>query len=480
MNFRPVLFVSGVLLLVLSVAMFPPMIVDLAARDPGWKVFAGSQISTTFAAFLLIFSNREKAFRLSVREVFLATVTGWMLAAAFGALPFCLSNLNMKPAEGFFEAMSGLTTTGFTVIAGLEQQSRGILLWRALLHWLGGIGGLVAALSVLPFLQVSGQRVFRAQAPDIAKIMPSSSQMAAWICLLYTGMTALCALLLSQAGMGAFDALCHALSAVSTGGFSTADRSVGHFDAPLAEIVLMVFMLAGALPFTLYLRMMRGDGRAVLRDGQARAFLGAVALLFGMMTVYLLFSSPLPLWEALRHAAFRVVALMTTSGFTLGDEALWGPFAVAAFFVMAFVGGCSGSTAGGIRVFRFQIFLSMLRLQVNKLIEPNGVFQAHYAGKPVDVESQQALSVFLLVYVFCFMAAGALLALTGLNFAPAFTSAFAAMANIGPSLDTLSSPLPDFTVLRSTPLWILSACMLLGRLEIFTVLVLFAPRFWRR
>lgn len=480
MNLKPVFFVSGFLLLVLSAAMFLPMIIDLVGDSPDWQVFAGAQITATFIGLLLIFTNKEEKFKTSVRETFLMTAIGWILLAVFGALPFCLSFLHMTPAQGFFEAMSGLTTTGLTTIGNLDGQPHGILLWRALLQWLGGIGGLISALVILPLLQVSGQQVFRAQSFDIAKILPSASQMAVYISIIYTGLTLICALLLSHAGMSTFEAFCHAMSAISTGGFSTSDASIGHFNNSLTETILIYFMLLGSLPFTLYLRMARGDALAVFKDGQVKAFFSTAVLLSAVMTIYLLFSSNLNFLDAMRHATFKIFSLVTTTGLTLQDDTLWGPFAVAIFFAAAFIGGCSGSAAGGIRFFRMQILWSMLKLQIRKLIEPNGVFQAYYNKKPVDTDIQNAIGVFLLVYIFIFLLTGAALTFTGINFAAAFTSALAAITNTGPALRTVGSPLADFGTLSSTPLWILSTCMLLGRMEIFTILVLFSSRFWRR
>lgn len=417
---------------------------------------------------------------MTVRETFLTTVVGWVFLAAFGALPFCLAEISLSPARGFFESMSGITTTGLTTITGLDSQPAGILLWRALLHWIGGVGGLVAALTILPLLQVSGQQVFRAESPDVAKVLPSANQMAAWICVIYMGMTLACALLLHQSGMTGIDALCHAMTAVSTGGFSTSDGSMLHFTLPVAEVVLMVFMLLSALPYTLYLRMARGDFMALVKDEQVQAFLGLVCFFSACLALYLLFDRNMTFEESLRRGLFRAVALMTTSGLTLEDDILWGPATGALFFIMAFIGGCSGSTTGGVRVFRVQIFVSMIKRQIRQLIEPNGVFQAHYNRKPVETDTLHAVAIFFLAFVFLILAGGTLLALTGIPAGPAFTSAFAAVSNTSAALSSSSIMLAPLSESSQTAHWILSACMLLGRMEIFTVLVLFAPRFWRR
>jgi len=479
MNHKPVFFVTGMLLLILSAAMLVPMITDLANRNADWRVFAGAEISAAFAGFLLIFTNREREFRMTVRETFLTVFLGWIFMGAFGALPFCLSGLNLDVAHGFFEAMSGLTTTGMTVVTGLDGQPHGILLWRAILHWLGGIGALALSLSLLPHLQVSGMQVFKAQSFDIAKILPSASQTGAYILLIYSGLTAVCALLLDHAGMSLFEAACHAMAAISTGGFSTSDDSVGHFDSAMIESILMYFMILGSLPFTLYLRMARGDLMILFRDNQVRAFLSGLAVLALTYVLYLLAASPLSLSGALRQGTFKAVTLMTTSGFTLHDGGIWGPFAAGIGFLAAFIGGCSGSAAGGIRVFRFQILLSVLKLQVRRLIVPDGVFQAYHNKKPLDAATQNAVLAFLFAFVLLVAAAGILLMMTGLEFQTAFGASFAALTNTGPALTGLVGPVTAYGALSPPALWILSACMLLGRLEIFGALVFFAPRFWR-
>lgn len=479
MNFKPVFFVNGILLLILAAVMLLPMMLDLADGNGDWRVFAVSEISTAFVGFLMIFASREREFRLTARETLLAAALGWIVTAGFGALPFCFSDLRLSVSQGFFESLSGLSTTGITVIDGLETQPRGILLWRSILHWLGGFSALMLGLAVFPLLQISGMQIFRTQSFDIAKITPSANQTAAYTCLIYASLTLACAFLLKSQGLSVFDALCHAMSAVSTGGFSTSDSSIAQFKSTGVEMTLMGFMLLGALPFTIYLRAARGDARMIFKDGQVRSFLGGCAGLVLILTLVLLVSSPLGITEAVRHAAFKAVTLMTTSGFTLQDGAIWGPFTIALGFCAAFVGGCSGSTAGGILIFRCRILLSTLKMQIRQLIVQNGVFQVYHDRKPIDSETQNALMAFVLSFAACCLIAGVGLMMTGLEFKTAFALAFAAITNVGTSLTSMAGVSTSMQSLDPSALWILSTCMLLGRMEIFGALVFFAPRFWK-
>jgi trk system potassium uptake protein len=480
LNFKPIFYVNGILLLILSAAMLIPALIDLAHHSTDWKVFAGAQIITGFTGFALIFINRDKKFHMTLRETFLLTTLSWVFMAAFGGLPFYFSEIKLSFTDAFFEAMSGITTTGSTVITGLDNMPHGILLWRALLQWLGGIGFLVVALAILPLLQISGMQLFKTQSFDIEKIMPSASQMAVYICCIYAFLTLACAAFLYAAGMTPFEAVCHAMATLSTGGFSTSDGSIGHFNSPLIEVIVIYFMLLASLPFVLYLRMIRGDASAIFNDGQVRTFLGIIAFCIAGLTIYLMATARFAFFEALRHAAFKVVTLITTSGFATQDYSLWGPFAIGMAFLITFLGGCSGSTAGGIKIFRLQILWEMVKLQVRKLMAPHGVFQAHYNRKPVDISVLNAVGIFFFVYIASFAFIGVLLQLTGLDFITAFSGAATAVSNVGPGLGSMIGPAGNFASLPHPAIWVLSLGMLLGRLEFFTLLVLLAPGFWKR
>lgn len=478
-NFKPIFYVNGILLLILSAAMLGPMIIDLTNHSPDWKAFAGMQIITAFFGFSLLFVNRQEKFSMTLKETFLLTSLSWVFMAAFGALPFCFTEANLTYTDAFFEAMSGITTTGSTAIVGLDNLSHGILFWRAMLHWLGGIGFLIIALAILPLLQISGMQIFKTQSFDIEKIMPSASQMAIAILFIYIFLTFACAMFLYGAGMTVFEAFCHAMATLSTGGFSTSDGSIGHFNSAMIDIIIIVFMLLGGLPFVLYLKALKGSLKSLLNDGQVQSFIGTVLFFTAMLTAYLMVTNQFGLFTALRHSAFKVVTLMTTTGYATQDYTLWGPFAISIAFLLTFLGSCSGSTAGGIKIFRLQILWSMLKQQLNRLLVPNGIFQVHYNHKPIDATVQISVGVFFFVYLASFILFGMLLMLTGLEFVTAFSGSVTALSNVGPGLGATIGPVGNFSTLAPSSIWVLSAAMLLGRLEFFTLLVLFLPRFWK-
>ncbi|HYD19659.1 MAG TPA: TrkH family potassium uptake protein [Patescibacteria group bacterium] len=479
MHFRPVFYVIGLLLLVLAAAMTAPIMIDLADHSDDWQVFASAQAATAFIGLALVFMNRRDGYRITLRETFLLTCLGWVFMAGFGALPFVFSQAEMDFTGGFFEAMSAITTTGSTAITGIDALPRGIILWRFMLLWIGGIGFLIIALAVFPLLQISGMQIFKTQSFQIEKVMPSASQMAAFICLIYTALTALCGIFLYCAGMSPFDALCHAMAAISTGGISTHDAAIAWFDSPLIELILVTFMIAGGIPFVLYLRVLRGDRKAIWHDSQVRTFLAILGFLTVACAIWLISSEKMEAVAAIRSALFLTVSYITTTGFVNGDHSHWGHFSVGIAFLSIFVGSCSGSTAGGIKIFRLQILFLMLKQQLSKLMTPHGVFQVHYNGKLVEPSVQAAVAGFFFVYIMSWLVIGVTLQLTGLDFETAFSGAISALSNTGVGTGDLIGPSGNFANLPASSIWVMSFAMLFGRIEFLTLLVLFVPRFWR-
>lgn len=479
MSFKPVFYINGILLLILSAAMFLPVLVDLTHDSGDWRVFATSQLITGFIGFLLIFANREEQFSLNLRQTFVLTSMSWAFMTAFAALPFCLSELNLSFTRGFFEAMSGLTTTGATVITGLDTLPKGILLWRAMLQWMGGIGFLIVALAVLPLLQVSGMQIFKTQSFGADKVLPSAQQMAIYILLVYAGLTLTCAILLFAVDMSLFDAFCHAMTSMATGGFSTYDKSIGHFGSAAIEWILIVFMWLGALPFVQYVRMLKGNSRALVDDVQVRTFFCILMTLAGIVAFYLMYTGQQGFFDAIRNAVFMLTTLMTTTGFANADYTVWGTLLVGIAFVATYLGACSGSTAGGVKIFRLQILWAMVQQQVRRLIVPHGVFQVHYNKKLVDPEILTSVAVFFFIHIMTSLIVTILLHLSGLDFTTAVSGAISAVSNVGPGLGHTIGPSGTFAPLPDDAIWILSFAMLLGRVEFLTLFVLFAPRFWR-
>ena len=351
LDVRPILFVAGLLLTTLAAAMLLPAAVDAAAGHPDWRTFLVSAALTGFTGVGLALANRAGPVALGTRQMFVLTTLIWLAIAAFGAVPFMFSELELSYTDAFFEAMSGITTTGSTVITGLDRAPPGILLWRALLQWLGGIGIIVMAVAILPLLQVGGMQLFRMESDTSEKTFPRVAQIAAGISLIYLGLTAVCAGSLWAAGMPGFEAVAHAMTTIATGGFSTRDASVGHFASAAVDWIIVVFMLAGSLPFVLYLQAARDRGGTLLRDSQVRTFFGIVAVGVGAIALWQVWANGTAPAESVRASAFNVVSVITGTGYSTANYSEWGTFAVAGFFLFMFIGGCAGSTSCGIKVF---------------------------------------------------------------------------------------------------------------------------------
>ena len=479
-DLRPSLYVIGFLLATLAIAMVLPVLVDLAAGNPDWQVFLASAALTLFVGITLVLGFRVRRFRLTVRETFILTTVSWAAITAFASLPFAFSSLGLSAADAYFEAMSGLTATGSTVIAGLDRAPPGLLLWRALLQWLGGIGIIVMAVAILPMLGVGGMQLFRSESSDQAeKLLPRAAPFATSITLIYGGLTMIWAAALWAAGMSPFEAICHAMTTIATGGYSTSDGSIGHFASAWVDGIVIVGMLVGGMPFVLYLGAVRGNWSGLWRDGQVRWFLAicaAMALMLGAWQWWTMDAAPL---NALRYATFNVVSVITGTGYATASYDQWGTLAMTMLFFLMFVGGCTGSTTGGIKVFRYQVLFAAAQVQIRQLVRPHGVFVPHFNGKPVPEGVPWSVTGLFFLFFLAFAAVALGLALLGYDFVTSVSGAATAIANVGPGLGPTIGPDGNFAGLDESAKWLLAAAMLLGRLELFTVLVLFVPSFWR-
>ena len=464
----------------LAAAMIVPAIADLAAGNDDWRAFAASSGAALFVGGALALAFRGRVWVLAAHQTFVLTTASWVVLTAFAALPFALSDARLSYADAYFEAMSGLTTTGSTVLDRLDARPAGILLWRALLQWLGGIGIVVMAVAVLPFLGVGGMQLFRAESSDRSdKALPRTARVAASIGGAYLALTALWAAMLWLAGMGGFDAACHAMTTIATGGYSTRDASIGHFDSAAVEAVVIAGMIAGSLPFMLYLSALRGSPRALFGDAQVRCFLAAAAAVVAALTWHLAAADELPAAEALRRASFNAVSIMTGTGYVTDDYGAWGGLAVSTMFFLMFVGGCTGGTTGGIKIFRFQVLFSTVRVELERLVRPHRVVAPLYARRPLPEAAMRAVLGFYFAFFAAFAAAALGLALHGHDLLTSVSGAAAALANVGPGLGAEIGPDGNFAGFADSAKWLLSAAMLLGRLELFTVLILLLPGFWR-
>jgi trk system potassium uptake protein len=478
----PVLFIIGLLMSLLAVAMGLPAVADLATGNPDWQVFAGSAGVSLFVGVGLMLTTRTGMHtHLNLRQAFLLTTMSWVAVAAVGALPFAFSELDLSVSDAFFESMSGITTTGSTVIVGLDFAPPGILLWRALLQWLGGVGIIVMALAILPMLSVGGMQLFQTEAGDTPdKVLPRAAQLAGGIFAIYLLMTGFCALGLWSVGMPGFDAITHAMTTIATGGYSTKDASVGHFRNESAEWIIVAGMIIGSLPFVYYLRAVRGDLAPMWRDSQVRWFLMVVLLSVASVTVWIWLRQGFEPMDAVRYGAFNVISILTGTGYATTDFAVWGGFPVMLMLCLMFVGGCAGSTTCGIKIFRFQVLYATAQAQLRRLLVPHGVFIPHFNKAAIPETVSEAVMGFFFLYIICFGVLAAALAALGLDFTTAISGAATAISNVGPGLGDVIGPTGNFNALPEAAKWLLSLGMLLGRLELFTVLVMFSPAFWTR
>lgn len=464
----------------LGASMLLPALVDAVVGNPDWQVFVISSGITLLIGLLMFVSTRGIPKGLSTRQALLMTVCAWSALVAFGALPFLWSGVVDNYTDAFFESMSGLTTTGATVITDLDNAPPGILFWRGLLQWLGGLGIIVMAIAVLPMLQIGGMQLFKAEAFDTAeKILPRTKQISSSITLVFITITGLCATLYVAAGMAVDDAVIHAMTTVATGGFSTKNASIGHFDNAMVDLVAIVFMILGSIPFILYVQMLQGRYLPLLRDRQVRVFfifLGLCILFAWIMADIGGFYKGI---DGLRYAAFNVVSIVTGTGYASTDYGAWGPHAVTFFFLIMFVGGCAGSTSCGIKIFRFQVLFQAVKTHLNQVMYPSGIFRPVFNDRPIQKQVIASVMAFFFLFIASFILLAFALKLTGLDTTTALSGAGSALANVGPGLGEIIGPSGNYASLSASAKWLLSAGMLLGRLELFTLLVIFLPSFWR-
>lgn len=479
-DIRPVSHVIGLLLACLALAMIGPLIADLAVGDDEWRVFLEAGIVTgAVGTVMAIASWRKERGGLTLRQGFLLTTGVWLILPFFGALPFMLGPGQTRLVDAYFEAMSAITTTGSTVLEDIELLPPGLRLWRGILQWIGGVGVIVMAMVFLPELRVGGMQVFRSEAFEtMGKILPRAAQIASGISGIYVGLTVACALAYLATGMSAFDAVVHAMTTVATGGMANYDASFSIFGSG-AQYVAVVFMILGALPFVRYVQLTTGTARPLLRDSQIHVFL---ALIFGCVAVLSLYVANRSggLNEAvIRAALFNIVSVMTGTGFSSADYMQWGPFAVTSFFFIGLIGGCAGSTTCSIKVFRYQILFAAIRQQIRRIHYPSGIFIPRFQGRALTEETLNSVMVFFFVFVLSLGLTAVLLSFTGLDFITSVSGAATALANVGPGLGPTIGPAGNFAPLDDSAKWILTAAMLVGRLELMLVLVLLTGRFWR-
>ncbi|PKU26124.1 TrkH family potassium uptake protein [Telmatospirillum siberiense] len=480
LDIRPVLYLSGFVLLILAAAMGVPLAVDLATDVSEWQAFAFAAMASGFFGLVLISANRTVDNpELRTRQAFMVTTGSWLLAAIFGALPFYFGSLHLSPMDSLFEAMSGITTTGATVISGLDTAPRAILLWRALLQWLGGVGIIVASIALLPMLRIGGMQLFRMESSDKTdKVKARISQVTYGILTVYALFTLVLAVALALSGMSPLESVCHAMSSLSTGGFSTSDQSLGHF-GDAAQWICVIGMLVGGATFTQFLSPWKRRRWNILDDSQIRWYLLIICGFALLLTLWNWTMRDVTFYDAFRQSAFNVVSIISTTGYHTSNYDAWGGFAQVAFFAMAFLGGCTGSTAGGIKIFRYEVLFAVAGVHIRRLLHPSGIFVIDFNGLRLTDAVVRSVLGFMMLYFFCFMLLALALAVVGLDVTSAVSGAASALANIGPGLGSVIGPAASYADVPDEAKFLLAFGMLVGRLELATVLILFSKTFWR-
>jgi len=478
-NYKTVFFSLGILLITLGFFMITPVIVQLIYDELN-GTFIYSSVVTIFIGTLFLLSNLDQDRKLNLQQAFLLTSLSWIGIAIFGSLPFIFSSLELTFSDAFFESMSGITTTGSTIIGDLNNAPKAILIWRSTLQWLGGIGIVIMAITVMPLLNVGGMQLFKLESGDTTeKILPKTREIAFNIVSIYFFLSAACAIAYFFSGMNVFDSVAHAMTTIATGGFSTYNESIGYFQNPKIEIVSIIFIILGSIPFIAYLKYLDGNKKIFFQDIQIKGLIYICLISTIIITLNLFIKEQGNFFSNLRISAFNVVSILSGTGYVTSDFNLWGSFSLVFFLLLMFIGGCAGSTTCGIKIFRIQILWLFVINEIKKSIYPRGVFPLSYNKGKISKRFMSSIISFVFLYFLIFFLVAMLLSFTGLDFITSFSAAATSISNVGPGLGEMIGPSGNFGELSNFAKWILSFAMLLGRLEIFTLLVLFFPGFWR-
>jgi len=479
-NYKTVFFTLGILQIILGLSMILPILAQFfySQVDAG---FIGSGLVTIVFGVLFFLSNLDHDKSLNLPQAFLLTALSWLSIAIFGSLPFIFSNIGLSFTDAFFESMSGITTTGSTIITNLNETPKAILLWRAMLQWLGGIGIILMAITLMPIMNIGGMQLLSVSSDSTTeKILPKSKEVSFRLLLIYSSLTIICALFYKIFGMGFFDSIVHSMTTIATGGFSNYNESIGYFDSSLIEFTTIIFIILGSIPFIAYIKYLNGDKKIFFNDTQIKTFLKIILFSILLMYFYLSIKNQSIFEVNLRAISFNVISILTGTGFVTQDFSDWGQFPLIYFLILMFIGGCAGSTACGIKIFRVQILYQFISNQLKKIIYPRGIFNIKYENNNVDEKFMASIISFIFLYILIFFIITTLLSVNGLNFVTAISAAATSISNVGPGLGNIIGPNGNFAQLNDISKWILSLAMILGRLELFAVLVLFIPSFWRK
>ena len=479
-NYKTVFFIIGVLQIILGIFMAIPIFSQFIFSEIDSSFITSSAITLVFGV-LFVLSNLDYEKKINLKQAFLLTTLSWLTIAIFGSLPFYFSDLNISFTDSFFESMSGLTTTGSTIISNLELAPKSVLLWRALLQWLGGIGIIVMAITLMPIMNIGGMLLFKVLNTDSSEeILPSSKEISLKLILIYFVLTFLCALAYKIFGMGYFDSLTHSMTTIATGGFSNYNESIGHFNNVKIEITAMLFIILGSLPFIAYIKFLNGNRKVFLNDSQIKTFIKLIIFSILILFFYLFIKIEDFSLSDFRYISFNSISILTGTGYVTGKFDQWGSFSLFFFLILMFIGGCAGSTTCGVKIFRIQILYKFIINQLKRIIFPRGIFVIKYENNNVNDKFLASIISFIYLYILLFFLITALLSLSGLDFITSISGAATSISNVGPGLGSVIGSSGNFSTLPDFSKWILSAGMLLGRLELFAILVLFLPSFWKK
>jgi len=479
-NLKPIALVCGTVVCTVGFLLFIPLITEIIYQTDSWQSYAVPILLYLIVGGSLVITNRSIELKISTKEAFVITVLSWFLLAVLCSIPFIYAQSNLSTFDALFESMSGITTTGATVINNLDALPKGILIWRALLQWLGGIGIVVIALFILPFLRIGGMQLFHLEGDDpYDKFLPKISSVIIKIVLIYLILTVVLFVLYYVNGMSLFDAVAHSFTTISTGGFSTHDLSFAYFENYSILLIAIVFMILGSFPFLVLAQTSIKNPFATFKDHQVKIFLlvllVSISLIYFFAQKYLIGSE----LKKLITIAFNTISIISGTGFISENFEGWGNYASTLFLILMFIGGCAGSTTGGLKIFRFQILLKFILIHLKKMLQPHAVVASHFNGKKIQDSTYESVMIFFFIYIFTFAMSTLLLSFSGLDFLTCFSAAASAISNVGPGLGSVIGPEGNYSSLTDYSKIILVFTMFLGRLEMLTILILFLPSFWK-
>ena len=479
-NYKTVFFTLGILLIILGIAMIVPLAFQLIYKELDSTFVVSGIITITFGV-LFFLSNIDHLKSINTQQAFLLTALSWLSIAVFGSLPFFFSELNLSITDSFFESMSGITTTGATILSNIENSPKGILIWRAMLQWLGGIGVILMAITLMPIMNIGGMQLLKISSYDTSeKILPKSKQISLRLIMVYLFLTLFCAIFYKIFGMNFFDSITHSMTTIATGGFSNYDQSIGYFNNPYIEIISILFILLGSIPFILYIKFISDDKKIIFKDEQVKLFFKLSLFSILILFFYLIIFNKDISQVHIRSVIFNVVSILTGTGYVTKEFDQWGNFPLIFFLILMFIGGCAGSTTCGIKVFRVHILYYFIRNQLLKIIYPRAIINLKYNNNKVDDKLIASIISFIYLYILIFFVLASLLTLTGLDFITSISGAASSLSNVGPGLGNEIGPNSNYSGIPDQSKWLLSVGMILGRLEIFAILIIFLPSFWRK